>query len=360
MYPTIKLVLCLCTCLILGQLAQAQLNCPPIAFRAPKDINDLRPNNINVIMTLGDSISAGFGIMGRSGLLNEYRGRSFSIGGDTNATTVANFIAYFNPPLIGSSLGAHPVEICYGPLCPPFQYRREYDVFDAAQSGAMVTDLVSHELDYLLREMKANPKIDMKGDWKLLNLLIGANDLCASCTYVEKKRLTADAFETHLRSVIEKVRMSIPRTLVNLIQFFNISQIYNLSLTSNVCKTIHRTLFIECDCLFAPNGDKVRQEMDELSQMYNTRLKNISDSYYQKYTDFGVAVQRFGSNTKLSDMPIAVLSDLDCFHPSLMTHEAMAVATWNNLLTPYANKKTQLDLNDKPMCPTNTTLLYTY
>jgi hypothetical protein len=47
----------------------------------------------------------------------------------------------------------------------------------------------------------------MKGDWKLLNVLIGANDLCASCTFLEKRRLSADEFEAHMRSLLEKVAL---------------------------------------------------------------------------------------------------------------------------------------------------------
>jgi hypothetical protein len=46
----------------------------------------------------------------------------------------------------------------------------------------MVSDLVTHELDYLLGQLKANPNINMKEDWKLLTLFIGANDLCSACT----------------------------------------------------------------------------------------------------------------------------------------------------------------------------------
>lgn len=49
----------------------------------------------------------------------------------------------------------------------------------------MVSDLVTHELDYLLKELNANPNINMAEDWKLLTIFIGANDLCASCTRLQ-------------------------------------------------------------------------------------------------------------------------------------------------------------------------------
>jgi hypothetical protein len=46
-------------------------------------------------------------LQGAKGLLNEYRGESWSIGGDNNATTLANFLKFFNPSIVGASVGAH-------------------------------------------------------------------------------------------------------------------------------------------------------------------------------------------------------------------------------------------------------------
>ena len=43
--------------------------------------------------------------------------------------------------------------MCYGILCPG-QYEPSKDVFNAAQSGAMIPNLVSHEFRYLLDQLK--------------------------------------------------------------------------------------------------------------------------------------------------------------------------------------------------------------
>lgn len=61
------------------------------------------------------------------------------------------------------------------------QYRPAEDVLNAAQSGAMVMNLYTHEFNYLLKMLKSNPNINMEEDWKLLTIFIGANDLCGSC-----------------------------------------------------------------------------------------------------------------------------------------------------------------------------------
>jgi len=85
-----------------------------------------------------------------------------------------------------------------------------------------------------------------------------------------------------------------------------------------------------------------------------TGLQSLQDP------EFTVIIQPFGRNTMIQDQPTDLLSTLDCFHPSLIAHEGMAIALWNNLITPSANKKTYLNLTDTPLCPTEDTLLYTY
>jgi len=44
-------------------------------------------------------------------------------------------------------------QVCYGVICPPGQYHPDKDVLNAAQSGAMMPNLVKHELNYLLEQL---------------------------------------------------------------------------------------------------------------------------------------------------------------------------------------------------------------
>lgn len=346
-------LLCTTTC-------YCQLNCPPLPAHTPVNISDLRPNDIKVIMTLGDSITAAFGVHGAEGGLGEIRGVSFSIGADPNATTLANFIKHYSPDLIGGSVKEHIVELCYGKLCPPFQYKPAYDVLNSAQSGAMVEDLVNHELDYLIKQVKEHPSINLKEDWKILTLLIGANDLCASCTLFGRAFLEPSEYEKHLMNALTKVRAHLPRTLVQIGEMFNLSQVYNLSLKSNVCKDIHRAAFIECDCVFKPDGAKARENIDIHTQQFNERSRKVA-SYFQSLNDpeFTVITQPYGRDTSIATFPINSLSTLDCFHPSLSTHQAMAVNLWNSMFLPAAKKPTVMDLDAVPVCPTPEMRIYT-
>lgn len=44
--------------------------------------------------------------------------------------------------------------MCYGPFCPPGQYRPEQDVLNAAQGGSMKSNLLSTQVNYLLNQLE--------------------------------------------------------------------------------------------------------------------------------------------------------------------------------------------------------------
>lgn len=355
-----KLAALLCLAL-LPLLAFGQLDfshCPPLPERNISTIiTDLRPSDIRVMMAMGDSITSAFGIMES---WNESRGNSFSIGGDDGAITLPNMFKYFNPSLVGYSVGSHYSDVCYGSTCPELHYVPIEDANNAAKSGSLISDMVSWQLSFLINQINRQPDMDVSQDWKVLSIMIGANDLCASCTY-DLSYVSADEYESTLMGTLERIRTSLPRTFVNLIAGFNISQAYDLSLITPRCDNVTRELFIQCDCLFNPAAGEVRETIDALMTQYNERAAKVA-SYYQRraFEDFSVVMQPFASNTHMADLPSRFISKYDCFHPSKPGQEAMAIALWNNMLTPVAEKKTSLSMSDTPLCPTADTLLYTY
>lgn len=338
---------------------EGKLNCPALPPHTPKDIHDLRPSDIKVVMALGDSITAAFGVMGEAGGLNEFRGKSWCIGGDENATTVPNFLSTYVPDIQGAAKGHHVLEYCSGPQCPNFQYHPQTDVHNAAQSGAMIMNLPTHEFDYLLKQVYNNPNIDIENDWKLMTILIGANDIC-SCCDLNQTYTGPDAFEKDMRDVLEKVRSTLPRTFVNLILGFNISEVYWLGRKSLYCELHQRVFSFECECIFDKNANATRLEVDVVTQQYNQRLFKIAADYKAKnYSDFAAVIQPILYRANAIDFPESFLSTFDCFHPSLIAHETFAIALWNSMLTPAAQKKTNISFGDIPMCPTANTKIYT-
>ncbi|KAI9203298.1 GDSL-like Lipase/Acylhydrolase-domain-containing protein [Polychytrium aggregatum] len=329
-------------------------NCQPLAPRAaPTSVHDLRADDIRVVAALGDSITAAFGADGRTPgqplfieNLNENRGVSFFMGGDPGAITVANFVHNYKPSLTGSSYGTHVTELCYGLLCPPLQYHPVQDRLNAAQTGAMALNL-QHELNYLINEMQQNSQVDMKNDFKLLNIFIGNNDACSGCDPISGSLwLSPDVFESAIRDILSQIQANIPRTVVNIVQQFNISQVWDLTHNDSYCSTIRSEgLTFECTCAFLPGelGTLTRQRMDDLIQEYNGRLYAIWKDYQAQTPDpsFAVVLDPSFTQITIGAWPIQMLSDVDCFHPSVRAHELMAVSMWNNLFRPFSNKTTQ-------------------
>lgn len=356
-----KLAALLCLALLpllaFGGFNLSDFNCPPLPARdSPTNILDLRPNDISVMLAMGDSITSAFGIMGS---WNESRGRSFSIGGDEDAVTLPNLFRHFTDKLVGFSLGTNAAQVCYGGNCPPIHYST-MDSNNGAKSGSLTFDMVSSQVNYLIRQVNQKPDMNVAQDWKVLTLMIGANDLCASCTF-NLTYLSADDYENNLMGTLERIRTSLPRTFVNIVGGFNVSQAYDLSLKIPRCKNATRELYVQCDCLFEPDAGNLRELIDSRMTQFNQRAEKVATYYHRKaFDNFAVVFQPFATQTHISDLPSSFLARLDCFHPSRPAHEAMAIALWNSMLTPAANKKTHLDMSDTPICPTESTLLYTY
>jgi phospholipase B1, membrane-associated len=123
-------------------------------------------------------------------------------------------------------------------FCPPGQYQPALDQLNAAQSGAWISNWPT-EFQYLMEQLKANPRIDIQNDWKLLTLLIGANNLCRACDPEFDIFDSAQQFEESLRLLLTKLRLNIPKLFVNLVSMFNISQVFTLSEKSLGCMADH-------------------------------------------------------------------------------------------------------------------------
>ncbi|KAJ3287273.1 hypothetical protein HK104_008676 [Borealophlyctis nickersoniae] len=333
-------------------------SCPALPPRAspPTTVRDLRIDDFKVIAGLGDSITAGWFAKGLKEkkfpypitAINEDRGIAFSMGGDPGAVTLPNIIRKYQPDIIGASTGTHFPEICWGALCPPFQYKPQVDQLNGAQSGALVSN-VAGEVDYLVKQMKTKSEINFEKDWKLINLMISANDACLGCTALTPSP-HPDKYEMLMRGVITKIRTRIPRVVVNVIQHFNVSQVWDLTHKDPWCSGLRNIgLVFECSCAFLA-GDKgapTRQEMDELVTNYNQRLAKIVNEINSEVgrmdkDTFAITMDPGFTGIKLREWPVSLISDVDCFHPAQRAHEQMAISVWNNLHRPFSQKVTSV------------------
>eukprot|EP01028_Stygiella_incarcerata_P000926 TRINITY_DN1144_c2_g1_i2.p1 TRINITY_DN1144_c2_g1~~TRINITY_DN1144_c2_g1_i2.p1 ORF type:complete len:305 (+),score=67.02 TRINITY_DN1144_c2_g1_i2:115-1029(+) len=254
------------------------IDCPPLPQRPPpQSVQFLRPDDIRVVAALGDSITAAFALHDDffvDGFL-EYRGQSFAIGGDKDAYTLPNILKTINNgqrlsgPSIGNSLPLDAVEI-RNHIIRPFDPK--VDHLNAAQSMAKI-DLLFSQVDCLVEEMHKDSEIDFENDWKMITVLIGANNLCECCW--GHYNTTPAGFGEQWSELVEKIYNDIPHVVVNVLALFNTSQVYRLDGDREHCKLVHELLG-ECDCIFGKNSsDATRQQMDDYARLYNEEVQAV-------------------------------------------------------------------------------------
>ncbi|KAG8813603.1 hypothetical protein FRC17_001478 [Serendipita sp. 399] len=244
-------------------------------------------------MALGDSITASAFSRGIQSdffkSFSEWRGESYAGGMDPGAITIPNLIKYYKPSLTGGSLGSNPgIELCYGPLCLPGDagWNSKVDQLNAAQSGALASNLLHEVRDYLIPQIKKR-NIPASA-YKYLNLQIGSNDLCGMCfqSILNPGPSTADAFEKNIRETLEAIRTGIPNTVVNVLGVFKVSDVYTMTLNQPYCSQIlpvpHVNLECPCMLLGGAIGNATRSAMDSLQSQWNERLAKIAKEYQQK------------------------------------------------------------------------------
>jgi phospholipase B1 len=309
---------------------------------------------VKAFLAMGDSITAAFGAKELFKLdgIREFRGLSWSIGGDDGAYTLPNFFARVSgsPPKapLGASLGVQiPLEAVKIKGHPVRDWNPRVDQLNGAVSLAKVQDLDA-QMDYLVAEAKKIEGLNFDNDWKVLTILIGANNLCASCE-PNRSDTTPEFFASKYRAILERARNEIPRVFVNAVPMFNISGVYAQQQTSDYCKLIKRVSDNECPCM--GQNAAAREAMDLHNVMYTRSIHNIAADYAAKnYSEFAVVVQPC-----FQDLPVLALeylSGVDCFHPSHIAHAAMGVGVWNNMMQEEGQKDQTLDpASVKILCP---------
>lgn len=69
----------------------------------------------------------------------------------------------------------------------------------------------------LVKRIKSDPKVDLKKHWKLITLLIGANDFCSDICYYGTAEVVLKLHEKHLLAALRTIRDNLPRTIVNVV-----------------------------------------------------------------------------------------------------------------------------------------------
>ena len=278
----------------------------------PTSVHRLRPSDINVVAALGDSLTAALGANAKTvlGLLFEYRGRSWSMGGDDkleDLVTLPNVLKKFNANLKGFSTGKDFALL-----------NKEGVAFNAAVSGEEANHIPA-QVRRLIQRLKESKDVDFENDWKLVTLFIGGNDICSYCK--DKNLHSAQQYINDIQAGLDILYNELPRTFVNLVSVLDAGQVKNLN-QGLVCSLLHKFV---CKCAAYPESPAYEQELEELFVQYTNFTDSLGASgRYDGREDFTVVVQPFFQNFTLQYLPSGEI-DLsyfapDCFHLSTKGH----------------------------------------
>ncbi|CAF0947262.1 unnamed protein product [Rotaria sp. Silwood1] len=330
---------------ILGPLAYADsrigFTCTALepSPTVPTSVHALRPSDIKHIAAIGDSLTAANGAKAVTiiGLLIEYRGVSWSIGGDSDLTkvvTLANIIKKYNKNLNGFSTGTG-------------NQNSANALFNVAKPGAVSADMPGQANMLVDRMIEKLGPSRFNSEWKLVTFFIGGNDLCSYCE--DTSRYSAATYTNNVKTALDILHSRMPRTLVNFVTVLNVAELEDLH-EGAVCQNMQ--LFL-CDCAIK----KETREMVRLANLAYQKATNelIDSGIYDTRNDFTVVRQPFMEHMKVptaSDgKPDFSYFAPDCFHFSSKGHEAAAVELWNNMMEKVGHKTTRWDLTAMLKCP---------
>lgn len=305
----------------------------------PTSIHDLSPMYVDVVGAMGDSVTAAFGAGAKTifGALTEYRGLSWSIGGDKDLTEIAtlpNVVRKFNPDLQGFSINTG-------------NHNSPNARMNVAISGAVCSGMLG-QAKTLVDKMATEGFTDE--DWKVVTLWIGGNDLCAIKSDEKSPEELARNYVDYVEAALDHLHENLRRTFVNLVEMIDVSDLHQV--TGLECFLVHE---FACKSI---KSEALRNKVSVTSNLYNDYLGDLINSgKYDNRDDFTVVLQPFFSETPvpLKENGSADKSyfALDCFHFSQKGHAVGAKYLWNNMFEPLGKKTDHIDwYNMEPlMCP---------
>jgi len=328
--------------------------CPLIkrSSTVPTSASKVRVTDIDITAAVGDSITAGFGALASTifGIFTEYRGVSWSIGGDTDKRdpygqtieTLPNIIRRYNPNVEGFSTGTGKQSASNSRL-------------NRAVSGAVARDIPGQVEDLLIK-LQAYPNWQTK--WKHVTLWIGGNDLCIVCK--GDAHVQPQAYANYITSALKTLQDRSPRTIVSLVSAIDVTRLYPLS-AGFFCGLLHG---YECPCGTSSNA-ATRAITANMAVEYNKLLRAIpSHPDFNVKDDFVVIYQPIYENTTIPMRPDGSPDDEyfapDCFHYSGVGQECSSVGLWNNLVEKVNLKRKDWVPQDPIECPKETDFIWSH
>ncbi|OCT77503.1 hypothetical protein XELAEV_18028595mg, partial [Xenopus laevis] len=263
-------------------------------------------------------------------VVTEYRGLSWSIGGDlelSNVTTIANILRLYNPNIEGFSTGRGSHHLPNSNL-------------NRAVPGGNAEDMLEQS-QLLVQRMKTSSKINMAEDWKLLTIFIGGNDLCGICN--NPIYYSPENYIYRIQEALDYLQAEVPRLFVNLVIIMDIMPLKELydDKRTHCPQTIMRGL---CRCIVENDHNSllletVKQHNKKYQEM---TYRLIETGRYDTKEDFAVVVQPFFEYLEIpinaEGFPDRSFMSPDCFHFGEKGHAQSARALWKNMFEPVGQK----------------------
>jgi phospholipase B1, membrane-associated len=290
----------------------------------------------------------------------EYRGVSFITGGDPDVLSIANLLAPFShnqaqstqSTIFGISRGSNFVRKCISvfgeDICPPNEwlYEEPEAGLNVAISGA-TTELLEKEADQFFKiygGLKSKNKAVFEASWKIVTLFIGINNACQEpCDKpFARPEDSPEAYRKAIEGLISRLRYNFQRVILVLIGLPNLANYEQWILTRGqaYCQETATIKHRSCPCV---TSESFRKILSERIRTYNDVLKNItlattnpscppSDATCSSFKIIhwpGLQNMDFLSIKFRENLyPMDLLSPFDCYHPSQLGQEAIAVSLW--------------------------------
>uniref|UniRef100_A0A336KR02 Phospholipase B1, membrane-associated n=1 Tax=Culicoides sonorensis TaxID=179676 RepID=A0A336KR02_CULSO len=296
----------------------------------PYSVHQLRAGDIDVVGAIGDSLTAGNGLLAINvqQIFLQNKGLSWAIGGQgtwRQFLTLPNILKEYNSNLYGYS------------VANGYSFQT-LSRFNTAEFGAMSRDL-PHQARVLVHRITSDPKVNVREHWKYINVNIGGNDFCSDMCYYSDPYKTVALHEKNLIETLRILRDALPRTFVSVVTSPDVFALKRLTQPSEVCNIMHK---LECPCLFANAYQKEEFFFEDVVREWHKTQQRVVDRPEFNGIDFTVVLQKFSVNLDIPRNEIG-LSDFtflstDCFHLSQKGNAAAATSLWNNLFESYYNK----------------------
>jgi len=350
----VTLALALTMSVTAGLFNCTNFDVPPL----PKNISQLHPGHVSIVMAMGDSITAAFAI--RSTLM-EGRDISWSIGvGSEDQLTFPWLVSQYNELVEGMSTKAVlPHDI---PHLPHNDYHPKTDHLNVAESeGAVRRGSMEEQWGFILQQIPNYP--NFKSSWKVLTIWMMANDVCGKCDRPVSPEYL-ESWASKYDELLVNVSSTMTNVYVNLVSTLDLSNVARIQRSKLGCKIEHQILR-ECGCIDKGNSTQLKQ-LDENVHIMNNRSHQIAAEWYKKLHDMGrndmAVVQQSFQEGIGSTLDIEFLNKLDCFHPSTQGHQSLAVGLWDSMLcTKDRHERCGLHFfkDMSPTCPTKDSVFYT-